>query len=193
MQQPFYQQCYSLHSWGGGRRTSGPYTADSILGHVDWGGMICCLDEGIIFNVDGPSGSVVRVNDKKYSCDIHPEKVSGSAGNCDKKVDPLGYFCSSWHEFSESPGICPDSTCSDALKPLRECKSCSTPDKYHLVATSCPKCGALIDECREPYKKLGTSITATSETIGLPSTECFEKNGAIKIYDIKKIPEAKSV
>lgn len=64
------------------------------------GGKIACVDEGLVFNVDGPSGSVLRINDGKYYCEKHKDVQETSVNTCPKsscneQLQPIGMIIKS--------------------------------------------------------------------------------------------------
>ena len=145
-------------------------------------GPICCLDNGLVFNVDGQrSDSVARINDGKYSCDNHPELNEDKIKTC-KECNKL-YF----------------NTPSDVYY----CESCfkKDPTKYNggWFKKSSDKCKTCSKKTIK-YNQLlpiGTSIDSGEEKevelkglkwFTVTQSKYFEKKGHIKVYSATPIP-----
>jgi len=97
-----------LHGfYNGGKATGGdPKVQVQLIpswGMSIGGGNLCCLPDGLVFNVDGSANaSVARVNNGTITCDKHPHKTGG--GNCDQELET--YYCLTCKKFKNEPGNC---------------------------------------------------------------------------------------
>jgi len=126
-------------------------------------GEVCCVDDGLIFNVDGSRcDSVARLNDGKWSCDDHKDVVEDSGGNC-----PVDVYKAPCHGYQGTrPFDCPECTIKATLQP---------PHALTQIGTALDVLGAEAD------------VPSSNDA------DYFQQAGNIKVYDVFRIPDPEFV
>jgi hypothetical protein len=126
-------------------------------------GKICCVDDGLIFNVDGSRcDSVARTNDGKWSCDDHKQVVEDSGGDCPKVT-----YQASCHGYTHTiPFDCPVCKTKATLAP---------PHALTQIGTA-----------------IGLRSTA-ADVPSSHDSDYFQGPGNIKVYEVRSIPDPEFV
>ncbi len=156
-----------LHNFYDGQAASGDPKVQIHLipswGIEIGGGEVCCVDDGLVFNVDGSRcNSIARVNDGKWSCDDHEDVVQDSGGNC-----PTSIYKAPCHGYQHiSPFTCPKCPTTATLQPPHALKPIGT-----------------------AVELLGDAEDVPSSN----DANYFEKAGKIKVYEVQEIPDPEFV
>ena len=160
------------------------------------GGKICCVTNGLVFNVDGARhDSVARLYDgTTYSCDDHPEYQPGSIGLCPHTEHFVCVQCNKVK--GDAPGNCPDHGTA-----LVTYYKCAVSKEYYKAASHCTKHGALHPVCTPlPCNKSTQLLGAALQPNGTPIkvdpgdvTTYFQNSGRVLVYGVKPIPNAEFV
>jgi len=122
---------------------------------IEWG-PICAVHKGLVFNVDGPAGSVAVVyDDPQYRCPFHPGVLKPTQGTCPEN----DYFCCRKHvQVEKKPGDCPSCKAPLVDKSWYRCvkkhhfldpqaTECQVCKKPATATYRCAKCSLHIDDC----------------------------------------------
>ncbi|MDW6003241.1 hypothetical protein [Vibrio mangrovi] len=168
------------------------------------GGVVSCIADGLVFNVDGPSGSDAEINDDKgagdYFCVEHEHYTDTSSGNCNAYLFDCP-SCGKEYAYPKIPApVCPSCSTHPALEKSYYCTACSSWENN----STCPTCSALLTHesagCTLPLQHQGTKIPkkAGSVSVGLNAKVSDWKkyasdNDNLTIYEVKDIPGAQLV
>jgi hypothetical protein len=173
-------QVHLIPSWG------------MSIGH----GAICCLNNGLVFNVDGErfgrnASSVARVFDEQYSCDIHPGQNNGPTFEyCPECEEP--FLCPGCNQFFwKTPG--PPSHCFGSV-PIRY-YFCSGRDHHSgpfppSANGKCPTCQRLVVGAMQP---IGSEIKRKIPELDIAAANIstfYKGNGKVVLYEAAALPAA---
>jgi hypothetical protein len=171
------------------------------------GGKLCVLSQGLVFNVDGARiESTARTNDGRWSCDVHPDQMAGSAGHCPVcKKGQYYYICTACNTLMLDTQPTPCFKCGTVTADrVYQCSSCKGWFAYPPPSSgACGSCGSskltMADTKDQPFQRLGTTLvpadTADVDLSGLsePWTKYFERKEKLVVYPVHAIPAAESV
>lgn len=156
-------------------------------------GHIACMDNGLVFNVDGPASSELRLYDGSYSCKEHPSEVNKNLVDCSKH----GYYCTGAKHanmWSAGAGFCTSPDCGLAFRPVYECTSCTA---LSLSPGSCTKCGSPVApypiykcmDCGQLYFDPGLCPCNNNPVVLFDAHFCDGEHGMEKSPSPKKCPK----
>ena len=153
------------------------------------GGKICCVDKGLVFNVDGErSDSEVRIMEKnKEYCCTEPHDIQSKPGVCLKCKT---YYCTTCGKYYPPAINCGCGT------PLSKVYHCPEHEERSLSQDDCSVCKKKKVLYEVKLQPIGTLVKSKGSNVGVTHpriNEYFEKDGQIKVYEKKPIPKAQTV
>ena len=158
---------------------------------------ICCVDNGLIFNVDGAEAkTAARIFDKPsiYDCEKHSTVTASSSiacSDCRKKYK----FCSKCGEMPASNCTCSPVDTTFHLDRF-VCKKCQSLENV----SPCPTCASVL----KPYyldfnlTRFGSEIPTKKTDLPVSSggktwEDYFDAEGKVDVYEPRAIPPAKKM
>jgi len=161
------------------------------------GGDIACLEDGLLFNVDGRplgagGGSVLYENKPDYTCSIHTDVVLTSFRN--GKCGLKHFRCADCNITKPSDNF----TCGHTIYDMGYCENCGDftfEDPSNLG--DCYGCSNELKFCEKVLKLENPStVHSTQHDVTSALTNCFHNigtNNRIILFDSKDIPKPRSV